>query len=118
MNFYKNRILTTLFFIFMSQSAFSEVVSLYCQGRYQTGELLQLRLDMDFDKNVLIADNKTTPLIIDDFNIMWRSEANGVQFESMLNRWTGELTATMIEIQDVKPNFLNGICQTPDKIKF
>ena len=118
MNLYKNQIIVTLFFVFISQTAFSQVLSLFCQGRYQTGELLQLRLEMDLSKNVLITGDTTTPLIIDDFNIMWRSEANGVQFESMLNRWTGELTATMIEIQDVKPNFLNGICETPDNIKF
>ena len=118
MNLYKNQIIVTLFFVFISQTAFSQVLSLFCQGRYQTGELLQLKLYMDFDQSVLIADNKTTPLIIDDFNIMWRSEANGVQFDSVLNRWTGELTATMIEIQDIKPNFLSAICKTADKIKF
>ena len=75
----------------MSQSAFSEVVSLYCQGRYQTGELLQLRLDMDFDKNVLIADNKTTPLIIDDFNIMWSTFVSSkiwIQHISSIMIWT------------------------------
>ena len=66
----------------------------------------------------MVANEANKQLIIDDFNIIWRSEANGIQFESILNRWTGELTATMIEVQDIKPNFLNGICQTPDKIKF
>ena len=118
MNFFKKNIYATLFIAILSQNAFSEVISLYCQGRYQTGELLQLRLDFDLDTSLLITGNTNTPITVDDFNISWRSEANGVQFESLLNRWTGELTATMIEVQDVKPNFLNGICQTPENIKF
>ena len=118
MVFFKKNIYVTFFMIILGQNAFSEVISLYCQGRYQTGELLQLRLDFDLNKSLLMTGDNGTPINIDDFNISWRSEANGVQFESILNRWTGELTATMIEIQDVKPNFLNGICQTPENIKF
>ncbi len=118
MTLFKNKIFLTLFFLLLNQNVWSETVRLYCQGRYQTGELLQLRLDMDFQNNLLLSGNTTTPLVIDEFNIMWRSEANGVQFETMLNRWTGEISATMIEIQDVKPNFLSGICKTEDEIKF
>ena len=118
MKFLKKNSYVTLFIVILSQNAFSEVISLYCQGRYQTGELLQLRLDFDLNNSLLITGDTRTPINLDDFNISWRSEANGVQVESILNRWTGELTATMIEIQDVKPNFLNGVCLTPDNIKF
>ena len=114
----KNKIMVTLFFLMINQSAWSQVVNLYCQGRYATGELLQLRLDIDFKNNQLLSANTVTPINIDDFNIIWRSEANGIQFESVLNRWTGELSATMIEVNDIKPNFLSGVCETSDKIKF
>tara|TARA_B100000700_G_scaffold240808_1_gene267815 strand:+ start:223 stop:579 length:357 start_codon:yes stop_codon:yes gene_type:complete len=102
----------------LSQNIFSQPISLYCQGRYETGELLQLRLDMDIENKVLITGNDTSPLQVDDFNIVWRSEANGVQFESILNRWTGELSATMIETTDIRPNFLGGLCKRANEIKF
>ena len=104
--------------LMLSQSIFAQPISLYCQGRYETGELLQLRLDMDIENKVLITGNDTSPLQVDDFNIVWRSEANGVQFESILNRWTGELSATMIETTDIRPNFLGGLCKTASEIKF
>ena len=104
--------------LMLSQSIFAQPISLYCQGRYETGELLQLRLDMDIENKVLITGNDTSPLQVDDFNIVWRSEANGVQFESILNRWTGELSATMIETTDIRPNFLGGLCKRANEIKF
>ena len=104
--------------LILSQGIFAQPTSLYCQGRYETGELLQLRLDIDIQNKVLVTGDKATPLSIDEFNIVWRSEANGVQFESILNRFTGELSATMIEITDIRPNFLGGICERIDKRKF
>ena len=104
--------------LMLSQSIFAQPISLYCQGRYETGELLQLRLDMDIQNKVLITGDTTSPLQVDDFNIVWRSEANGVQFESILNRWTGELSATMIETTDIRPNFLGGLCKMASEIKF
>ena len=118
MNSMKNKVLLTLMILLMNQNVWSQTLDLYCQGRYQTGELLQLKLKMDIGRSILISDDKTTPLAIDDFNIVWMSQANGIQFESVLNRWTGELSATMINPNDIQPNFLTGICQTPDKIKF
>lgn len=114
----KNKVLLTLLILLMNQNVWSQTIDLYCQGKYQTGELLQLKLSMDLSRNLLITDRKTTPLSIDDFNIVWLTQANGVQFESVLNRWSGELSATMIDPSDIKPNFLTGICQTPDEIKF
>ena len=105
-------------FFTVSESAWSQITSLFCQGRYETGELLQLRLDMDIENRFLLAGDVRTPISVDDFNIVWRSEANGVQFESILNRWTGELNATMIETTDIRPNFLGGICQSLDKRSF
>ena len=104
--------------LILSQGIFAQPTSLYCQGRYETGELLQLRLDIDIENKVLLTGDTTTPLAIDEFNIVWRSEANSVQFESILNRWTGELSATMIETMDIRPNFLGGICERIDKRKF
>ena len=104
--------------LMLSQSILAQPISLYCQGRYETGELLQLRLDMDIQNKVLITGDVTSPLQVDDFNIVWRSEANGVQFESILNRWTGELSATMIETTDIRPNFLGGLCKMAQEIKF
>ena len=118
MNKIKNKLFLTSIFLLINQNVWSQTLDLYCQGRYQTGELLQLKLSMDMDKGLLISDDKTTPLAVNDFNIVWMSQANGVQFESVLNRWTGELSATMINPNDIQPNFLTGICQTPDKIKF
>ena len=53
MVFFKKNIYVTFFMIILGQNAFSEVISLYCQGRYQTGELLQLRLDFDLNKSLL-----------------------------------------------------------------
>ena len=102
----------------LSQGVFAQLTSLFCQGRYETGELLQLRLDIDIQNKVLLASDARTPIAVDEFNIIWRSEANGVQFESILNRWTGELSATMIETTDIRPNFLGGICESIDKRKF
>ena len=104
--------------LLMSQGVFAQLNSLFCQGRYETGELLQLRLDIDIQNKVLLAGDARTPIAVDEFNIIWRSEANGVQFESILNRWTGELSATMIETTDIRPNFLGGICESIDKRKF
>ena len=104
--------------LILSQGIFAQATSLYCQGRYETGELLQLRLDFDIQNKVLLAGDVRTPIAVDEFNIVWRSEANGVQFESILNRWTGELSATMIETTDIRPNFLGGICESIDKRKF
>jgi len=108
----------TLSILMLSQSIFAQPVSLYCQGRYETGELLQLRLDIDIENNILLAGDVETPIAIDEFNIVWRSEANNVQFESILNRWTGELSATMIETTDIRPNFLGGLCKRAEEIKF
>ena len=104
--------------LLISQGVLAQLTSLFCQGRYETGELLQLRLDIDIQNKVLLAGDARTPIAVDEFNIIWRSEANGVQFESILNRWTGELSATMIETTDIRPNFLGGICQSIDKRKF
>ena len=104
--------------LMLSQSIFAQPISLYCQGRYETGELLQLRLDLDVQNQVLITGDTTSPLQVDDFNIVWRSEANNVQFESILNRWTGELSATMIETTDIRPNFLSGLCKRAEEIRF
>jgi len=104
--------------LILSQSIFAQPISLYCQGRYETGELLQIRLDMDIQNKVLITGGTTSPIQVDDFNIVWRSEANNVQFESILNRWTGELSATMIETTDIRPNFLAGICRRAEEIRF
>ena len=114
----RNKLFLTSIFLLINQNVWSQELDLYCQGRYQTGELLQIKLSIDIGRSLLISDDKTTPLAIDDFNIVWMSQANGVQFESVLNRWTGELSATMINPNDIQPNFLTGICQTPDKIKF
>ena len=76
------------------------------------------QLDMDIQNKVLITGGTTSPIQVDDFNIVWRSEANNVQFESILNRWTGELSATMIETTDIRPNFLAGICRRAEEIRF
>ena len=108
----------TICVLMLSQGVFAQLTSLFCQGRYETGELLQLRLDIDIQNKVLLAGDARTPIAVDEFNITWRSEANGVQFESILNRLTGELSATMIETTDIRPNFLGGICQSIDKRKF
>ena len=108
----------TVCLLMLSQSVFAQLTSLFCQGRYETGELLQLRLDIDIQNKVLLAGDARTSIAVDEFNIIWRSEANGVQFESILNRWTGELSATMIETTDIRPNFLGGICERIDKRKF
>ena len=104
--------------LMLSHGVLAQPTSLFCQGRYETGELLQLRLDIDIQNKLLLAGDVVTPLAVDEFNIIWRSEANGVQFESILNRWTGELSATMIETTDIRPNFLGGICERIDKRKF
>ena len=104
--------------LMLSQGVLAQPTSLFCQGRYETGELLQLRLDIDIQNKVLLAGDARTPIAVDEFNIIWRSEANGVQFESILSRWTGELSATMIETTDIRPNFLGGICERIDKRKF
>ena len=118
MKFYWLKSCLTISVLMLSQSIFAQPTSLFCQGRYETGELLQLRLDIDIQNKVLLAGDVTTPIALDDFNIIWRSEANGVQFESILNRWTGELSATMIETTDIRPNFLGGTCERIDKRKF
>ena len=73
---------------------------------------------MDIQNKVLITGDTTSPLMIDDFNFIWRSEANNVQFESILNRLTGELSATMIETTDIRPNFLSGLCKRADEVRF
>ena len=41
-----------------------------------------------------------------------------MEVESILNRWTGELSATMIQNNQANPNFLRGLCETIDKRKF
>ena len=104
--------------LMLSQGVLAQPTSLFCQGRYETGELLQLRLDIDIQNKVLLAGDVVRPIVVDEFNIIWRSETNGVQFESILNRWTGEISATMIETTDIRPNFLGGICEIINKRKF
>ena len=81
-------------------------------------KLFKYLTDLDEQNGVLITGDTTSPLQIDDFNIVWRSEANNVQFESILNRWTGELSATMIETTDIRPNFLSGLCKRAEEIRF
>ena len=101
-----------------SSIAIAQPMKLYCQGRYASGELLQLVITLDLQKQIIITNNSSTPIRIDEFNIIWRSQANGVEFESALNRWTGELNATMIESINVTPNFLSGLCQKIENRKF
>jgi len=104
--------------LLFGQASWSASSKLYCQGLYETGELLQIVIDIDIKKGQIRTADKISPIGLDDFNIIWGSEANGVQFESILNRWTGELSATMIQNNEVKPNFLRGLCETIDKRKF
>ena len=104
--------------LLFGQASWSAASKLYCQGLYETGELLQIVIDIDIKKRQIITADKVSPIGLDDFNVIWASEANGVQFESILNRWTGELSATMIQNNEVKPNFLRGLCETIDKTKF
>ncbi len=104
--------------LLFGQASWSAASKFYCQGVYQTGEALQIVIDIDIRKKVIITPDKVSPIVLDDFNIIWVSEANGLQFESILNRWTGELSATMIQNNQANPNFLRGLCETIDKRKF
>ena len=110
--------LLALALVAVSGIGVAKPMNLYCQGNYATGELLQLVITIDLQTEQLHTGNRSVPIGVDEFNIIWRSEANGVQFESVLNRWTGELTATMIEPSDIKPNFLRGLCQKIENRKF
>ena len=104
--------------LLFGQASWSGASKLYCQGVYESGELLQIVIDIDITNEQIIKANKVSPIALDDFNVIWVSEANGVQFESILNRWTGELSATMIQNNQANPNFLRGLCETIDKRKF
>ena len=111
-------VLLSLLLLTVSNVGLTQPMNLYCQGRYATGELLQLIINLDLQTEQLHTGNRSVPIGVDEFNIIWRSETNGVQFDSALNRWTGELTATMIEERDIKPNFLSGLCQKIEDRKF
>ena len=107
-----------LLLLTISNIVLAQPMNLYCQGRYATGELLQLIINLDLQTQRLQTGNRSVPIGVDEFNIIWRSETDGVKFDSALNRWTGELTATMIEETDIKPNFLSGLCQKIEERMF
>ena len=110
--------LLALALVAVSGIGIAKPMNLYCQGHYATGELLQLIINLDLRTQRLQTGDHSVPLGVDEFNIIWRSETNGIKFDSALNRWTGELTATMIEENDIKPNFLSGLCQKIENRKF
>ena len=63
MNSMKNKVLLTLLILLMNQNVWSQTIDLYCQGKYQTGELLQLKLSMDIlfcmlQKGVIVMEMK------------------------------------------------------------
>ena len=111
-------VLLGLLLLTVSNVGLTQPMNLYCQGRYATGELLQLIINLDLQTQRLQTGNRSVPIGVDEFNIIWRSETDGVKFDSALNRWTGELTATMIEETDIKPNFLSGLCQKIEERMF
>ena len=55
------------------QASWSAASKLYCQGVYESGELLQIVIYIDIQNKKIITANKVSPIALDDFNVIWGS---------------------------------------------
>lgn len=116
------RLLFGLALVATSSVAVAEPATLYCMGIFANGSPFQTELAIDDEKGTVTfnADNSTTLAISrgDRFKYEWTTSDEDVQFVTVLNRFTGELTSIRKAEEGEPERHFQANCYTADDQKF